>query len=103
MVTIKNPVLKKQFEQFTQLGSEEEKKAFWENFSENLVSLSETEREDMRRSWLENMGNIDQRLKEIGKQLSGEISEISVFPENAEEARLIEALLSRMNVKYKVA
>jgi len=103
MVTIKNPVLEKQFEEFIKLGSEEEKQVFWESFSKSFGATSEAEQEKMRQAWLENMGNIDQRIKEIGKQLEKEVGEISVYPANAEESRLIEALLSRMNVRYRVA
>ena len=101
MVAIKHPVLKKQFEQFSKLASEEEKKAFWESFTQDFETLSETEQEKMREAWKENVANIDKQ--EIGSRLDKDVAAISVFPANAEEAKLIEALLSRMNVRYKVA
>jgi len=103
MVNIKNPVLKNQFEQFTKLGSDEERKDFWEIFSKSVEAASDADQEKLRQAWMENMGNIDRRLKEIGKQLDEEVAEISVYPANAEEAHLIEALLSRMKVRYRVA
>jgi predicted DNA-binding protein YlxM (UPF0122 family) len=103
MVAIKNPILKKQFEQFSKLGPEAGQKAFWESFSKDFDSMSEEEQENMRQAWMENMENVEKRLKDIGKKLDNEVAEISVFPANAEEAQLIEALLSRMNVRYNVA
>ena len=103
MIAIKNPILKKQFEQFSKLDSEEEKKAFWENFSKDFGSISETDQEVMRQAWTENMSSVDKRLKEIGNELKQGIGEINVFPADAKEAKLITELLSRMKVKFKVA
>jgi hypothetical protein len=102
MVTIKNKVLNNQFEQFSKLGSEAERKAFWENFSQDFDALSPTEQENMRQSWLKNMDSVESRLKAIGKQLDTAIGEIRIFPSDASEARLIEALLDRMGVRYRV-
>ncbi|MCB0520356.1 MAG: hypothetical protein H6577_06710 [Lewinellaceae bacterium] len=50
----------------------------------------------------ENMDKVESRLKAIGKQLDTAIDEIRVFPADASEARLIEALLDRMGVRYRV-
>ncbi|MEZ4958382.1 MAG: hypothetical protein R2830_01060 [Saprospiraceae bacterium] len=102
MVTINNTALKHQLEQFSKLGSEAERKAFWENFSQDFDALDPSEQEDMRQSWLKNMDKVESRLKAIGKQLDTAIGEISIFPSDASEARLIEALLDRMGVRYRV-
>lgn len=52
MVTINNTALKHQLEQFSKLGSEAERKAFWENFSKDFDSLDALAQENMRQSWL---------------------------------------------------
>lgn len=102
MVAIQHKMLKKQFEEFSQLGSDEEKKAFWEDFSKDFESKDEAEQNAMREAWEANVTNIEKRLKAIDKQLDKHVSEISVFPANAEEAGLLTALLERMGVKFVV-
>ncbi len=51
MVTIQHPGLKKQFEQFSKLGSDEEKQAFWEAFNRGFEAMNETEQAVMRQAW----------------------------------------------------
>lgn len=99
---VKNTVRNNQFEQFSKLGSEAERKAIWENFSQDFDALDPSEQEDIRQSWLKNTDSVESRLKAIGKQLNTAIDEIRVFPADASEARLIEALLDRMGVRYRV-
>ncbi len=55
----------------------------------------------MRNDWKDNLDSIKNRLEEIDSLLSKEV--ISVFPKNAEEKELIESLLSKMNIQYKIA
>ena len=102
MIAIQNPLLKKHFDEFSKIGSEAEKRAFWEHFDSDFETLSETAKDAARQDWKSNLSNVEKRLKEIGKQLDEAIA-IQVFPANKEERKLIEALLSRMNVKYQVA
>lgn len=45
MVAIKRTTLQKQFEQFSHLSTDEEKKAFWENFNKNFEGKSEAEKQ----------------------------------------------------------
>lgn len=96
MVAIQHPTLQKQFEQFSKLGSDEEKKAFWESFNKDFEGKTEAEQASMREAWENNISNIEQRLKAIDAKLDKGVSEISVFPANAEEAGLLTALLERM-------
>lgn len=102
MVAIKNPTLKKQFEQFSKFDSDAEKQAFWASFNQDFEAMSAEEQEKMRKAWTENVASIDKRLKTLDKQLDKGISEISVFPANAEEAKLMVALLERMGVRFVV-
>lgn len=48
MVAIQNAVLKKQFDQFSKLDSNEEKTAFWEAFKKGFEALNEPEQIAMR-------------------------------------------------------
>ncbi len=84
MVAIQHPVLKKQFEQFSTLGSDQEKQAFWKGFNKDFEVLNEPEKEAMREAWEANVANIENRLKAIGAKLNKQDSEISVFLANAE-------------------
>ncbi len=102
MVDIQNPMLKKQFEQFSKLNTDDEKKAFWETFNKEFESQNKAEQDAMREAWLANVSNIEQRIKAIDNQLDRHVAEISVFPANAEEANLLTALLERMGVKFVV-
>ncbi len=102
MVTIQHPTLKKQFEQFSKLGSDEEKKAFWESFNSDFEAKGVAEQAAMREAWEGNVSNIEKRLKAIDAKLDKQVSEISVFPANSEEASLLTALLERMGVRFVV-
>ena len=102
MVAIKNPVLKKQFEQFSKLGSEAEKQAFWASFSQDFEAMSSAEQEKMREAWMANVSSIDRRLKAISSELDKGAAAISVFPANAEDTKLMVALLERMGVRFEV-
>lgn len=102
MVAIQHPTLKKQFEQFSKLGSDEEKKAFWEAFNKDFEDKPEAEQAAMRDAWEANVSNIEKRLKAIDTKLDKQVSEISVFPAYAEEAGLLTALLERMGVRFVV-
>lgn len=88
MVAIKHPTLQKQFEQFAQLSTDEEKKTFWENFNKDFESKSEAEKATMRDAWEANVSSIEKRLKTIDAKLNKDVSEISVFPANAKKASL---------------
>ena len=102
MVAVQHPTLKKQFEQFSKLGSDEEKKAFWEAFNKDFEGKSEAEQAAMREAWEVNVSNIEKRLMAIDAKLDKQVSEISVFPANAEEAGLLTELLERMGVRFVV-
>lgn len=93
-------MLKKQFEQFSKLDSEKEKSEFWESFNKDFDAMSDKEKDSMREAWESNVSNIEKRLKAIDAKLDKQVSEISVFPANAEEASLLTALLERMGVKF---
>lgn len=56
----------------------------------------------MRDAWEANVSSIEKRLKSIDAKLNKYVSEISVFPANAEEASLLTALLERMGVRFVV-
>lgn len=102
MIAIQHPTLNKQFEQFSKLKTDEEKKAFWESFKEEFEDQNEVKQDAMREAWLINVSKIEHRMKVIDKQLDKHVSEISIFPANAEEASLLTALLERMGVKFVV-
>ena len=103
MVAIKNPFLEKQFEQFLSLKTEGEKKAFLKQFEHAFDGMSETEKSTMQSDWKENMEAVKNRLNGIGRELDTEAAAIHIFPVNAEERRLVEAVLAKMNVRYMVA
>ncbi|MCF8246422.1 MAG: hypothetical protein K9J37_12200 [Saprospiraceae bacterium] len=65
--------------------------------------MNEPEKEAIRQAWGPNVTNIENRLNVIGSQLDRHVAEIIVFPADADEAKLIEDLLSRMRVRFKVA
>ncbi len=102
MLSIQHPILKKQFEQFSKLGSDEEKIAFWEAFNQDFEGKTEAEQVAMREAWESNVSSIEKRLRAIDSKLDKQVSEISVFPANAEEAGLLTALLERMGVRFVV-
>lgn len=85
-MTIEHPTLKKQFEQFSELGSDEEKKVFWEAFKEDFEGKTKAEQEAMREAWEANVSNIEKRLKAIDVKLSKQVGETNVEPDNVEEA-----------------
>lgn len=51
---------------------------------------------------IKSISELVRNLHEVVIPPTPETRPIEIYPANAEEARLIEALLSRMNVKYKV-
>ena len=102
MVAIQYPTLKKQFEQFSKLVTDEEKKAFWEAFNQAFEGKTEAEQAAMREAWEANVSNIEKRLKSIDTKLDKQVPEINVYPADAEEAGLLTALLERMGVKFVV-
>lgn len=102
MIAIQHPALKKQFEQFSKLGPDEEKKAFWEAYNEDIEGKYKAEQTVMREAWEANISNIENRLKAIDAKLDKQVSEISVFRAIAEEAGLMAALLERMGVRLVV-
>ena len=81
------------------LETEHEKEAFLKKVKTGVATKS--------------AGELVQAVKTIGEvvhDLHGEVMQsfpetaaIEVFPANAEEARLVEAMLARMGVRYKVA
>ncbi|MCF8246698.1 MAG: hypothetical protein K9J37_17600 [Saprospiraceae bacterium] len=92
MVAIQNPILKKQFELYSKLGSDEEKTGFWVAFNQDFESQNEAEQDAMREAWVANVTNIENRMKAIVKQLDKFASEISVLPDNYAGANLLTAL-----------
>ncbi len=102
MVAIQHPTLQKQFDQFSKLGTDEEKRAFWELFNKDFESKTEAEQASMRQAWEANFSKIEKRLKTIDAKLEKQVSEISVYPANEEEASLLTALLERMGVRFAV-
>lgn len=95
-----NSFLSKQIDQFSKLKSDEEKAAFWADFSANFDKLTEEEQTGTQQEWKTNVEHINNRLKEISTQLTSSQKTIEIFPKNEEETRLIETLLSKMNVKF---
>jgi superfamily II DNA or RNA helicase len=82
-----------------QLKSEPEKKAFLESVKQQVDSKSGSQ-----------LLSSAKALKEVVQALHSEVvqpakhsTSIEVFPVDLEEARLIEGLLSRMGVQYRVA
>lgn len=103
MVTIKKPFLKKQLDKFSSLGSTAEQHEFLENFNQQFASMSEADKEKVRAEWKGNMAQTKKRLDEIDSQLDANAATIQIFPANPEEKKLVEAVLTKMNVRFKVA
>jgi len=96
-----NSFLSKQIDQFSTLKSDEEKATFWAGFSKHFDDLTEEEQTNAQQEWKKNVERVNDRLKEISTQLNNEKT-IEIFPKNAVETRLIESLLSKMNVAYQL-
>ncbi len=96
-----NSFLSKQIDQFSTLKSDEEKAAFWANFSAHFDDLTEEEQTNTQQEWKTNVERINHRLNEISTQLNAQQT-IEIFSKNEEETRLIEALLSKMNIAYSL-
>jgi len=96
-----NSFLSTQIDQFSKLKSEEEKAAFWANFSKNFDELPEEQQTNTQQEWKTNVERINNRLDEISTQLKAQKT-IEIFPKNEEETRLIKTLLSKMDVAYSL-
>jgi hypothetical protein len=71
-------------------------------FQKDFEDKSEAEQAAMRDALEANVSNIEKRLKAIDTKLDKQVSEISVYPANVEEASLLAALLERMGVRFVV-
>ena len=96
-----NSFLSKQIDQFATLKSDEEKAAFWADFSKHFDDLTEEEQTNTQQEWKTNVERINHRLNEISTQLNAQKT-IQIFSKDEEETRLIEALLSKMNITYSL-
>lgn len=99
MVTINNKYLQSQFEAFSKLKSEEEKKAFVEQSKQDFSTLDNAQQQDVQQAFKNNLSDVDNRLKAIHQEIKS-IKTLEVYPNSEEEIHLLEALLKKMNIRF---
>ncbi len=103
MISIDNILVREYFEKFSKATTETEKRDLMSGFSNIFENMKDDEKEEIRASWLRNMGNIKKEVQGVRSEIATHLPAINVYPASKNELKLLENLFKKMGIKYNVA